>query len=160
MVTLPASGIPASAPRSSLRELMSSLVNTLRRWYSTVRGLMNSLAPISGFVCLSLASRAICASWGVRTSRVSTVRLRRGLAGGQQLAAGALGERLGADPAEAVVGGSKLLARVDAPVLAAQPFAVEELGAGEVDHATAAREPLDRLAVEGLRSSAVAQQRA
>ena len=66
-----------------------------------MRGLMNSLAPISGFVCLSLASRAICASWGVRTSRVSTVRLRRGLAGGQQLAAGALGERLGADPVEA-----------------------------------------------------------
>ena len=70
-VTPPGSGIPASAPRSSLRELMSSLVNTLRRWYSTVRGLMNSLAPISGFVCLSLAIRAICASWGVRTSRVS-----------------------------------------------------------------------------------------
>ena len=40
-----------------------------------MRGLMNSLAPISGFVCLSLAIRAICASWGVRTSRVSTVRL-------------------------------------------------------------------------------------
>ena len=65
----------SSAPCNSLRELISSLVNTLRRWYSTVRGLMNSLAPISGFVCLSLAMRAICASWGVRTSRVSSVRL-------------------------------------------------------------------------------------
>jgi hypothetical protein len=50
--------------------------------------------------------------------------------------------------------------RVDAPVLATQPFAVQKPGAGEVDHATAAREPLDRLAVEGLRSSSVAQQRA
>ena len=39
-----------SAPESSRRELMSSLPNTLRRWYSTVRGLMNSCAPISGFV--------------------------------------------------------------------------------------------------------------
>src|SRR3954453_22189435 len=70
------SGIPASAPASSLREPMSSLVNTFFRWYSTVRGLMKSLAPISGFVCLSLAMRAICASWGVRRSRVSTVILR------------------------------------------------------------------------------------
>ena len=43
----------ASAARSSLRELMPSLVKTLRRWYSTVRGLMNSWAPISGFVCPS-----------------------------------------------------------------------------------------------------------
>ena len=51
--------MPASAPASSLRELMSSLVNTFLRWYSTVRGLMNSLAPISGLVCLSRAIRAI-----------------------------------------------------------------------------------------------------
>jgi hypothetical protein len=48
----PASG---SAPRSALRELMSSFSNTLRRWYSTVRGLMNSWAPISGLVCPSPA---------------------------------------------------------------------------------------------------------
>jgi hypothetical protein len=33
-----------------LRELIASFVNTLCRWYSTVRGLMNSCAPISGFV--------------------------------------------------------------------------------------------------------------
>jgi hypothetical protein len=49
-----------------LRELISSLVNTLRRCYSTVRGLMNSLAAISGFVCLSLAIRAI---WATRTGQ-------------------------------------------------------------------------------------------
>ena len=48
----PASG---SAPRSALRELTSSFSNTLRRWYSTVRGLMNSWAPISGLVCPSPA---------------------------------------------------------------------------------------------------------
>ena len=51
------------------------------------------------------------------------------------------------------MGGSELLPRVDAPVLATQLFAVQEPGAGEVDHATAARKPLDRLAVERLRSS-------
>jgi len=36
-----------SAAWSSRRELMPSLVNTLRRCHSTVRGLMNSSAPIS-----------------------------------------------------------------------------------------------------------------
>ena len=48
---------PASVStlRSALRELMSSFSNTLRRWYSTVRGLMNSWAPISGLVCPSPA---------------------------------------------------------------------------------------------------------
>src|SRR3954447_17252669 len=84
----------------------------------------------------------------------------RGLAGGQQLAAGALGERLGPDSVEVVVRGSKLLARVDAPVLATQPFAVGELRAGEVDHATAACEALARLAVEGLHVASAAHQRA
>ena len=37
------------------------------------------------------------------------------LAGGRQLAPGTLGEPLGADAAERLVGGAKLLARVDAP---------------------------------------------
>ena len=78
-----------STRSSWLRELMSSLVNTLRRWYSTVRGLMNSRAPISGFERPSRASRAIWASWAVSSSRVSTLRLRTRLAGGQQLALGA-----------------------------------------------------------------------
>jgi hypothetical protein len=53
-----------------------------------------------------------------------------------------------------------LFARVRAAVLATQPFAVQEPGASEVDHTTAAREPLDRLAVEGLRILSLAQQRA
>jgi len=51
-----------SARSSSVREVMSSLVNTLRRWYSTVRRLMKSRAPISGFESRSRASRAMCAS--------------------------------------------------------------------------------------------------
>ena len=86
--------------------------------------------------------------------------LAHGLAGGQQLATGALGEPLRPDAAEHLVGGAQLLAGVDAPVLAAQPFAVQEPGAGEVDHAAAAGEPLDRLAVERLRVVVLAQQRA
>jgi AhpD family alkylhydroperoxidase len=39
---------PAETQPSWLRELMSSFWKTLRRWYCTVRGLMNSCAPIAG----------------------------------------------------------------------------------------------------------------
>jgi hypothetical protein len=48
-----------SATASSRREWMSSLVNTLRRCHSTVRGLRKSCAAISGFESPSRASRAI-----------------------------------------------------------------------------------------------------
>ena len=152
----PASG---SAPRSSLRELMSSFANTLRRWYSTVRGLMNSWAPISGFVCPSRGEAG-----DLRLLRREDVARLVGapahrLAGGQQLAAGALGERLGPEAAEHLVGGAQLLARVDAPVLAPQPFAVEQVGAGELDADPGALEPLDRLAVERVGLLALAHQR-
>jgi len=43
--------------------------------HSTVRGLRNNCAPISGFEWPSRASSAICASWAVRSSRVSALRL-------------------------------------------------------------------------------------
>ena len=48
----------------------------------------------------------------------------RGLAGGEQLAARALGERLGTEAAEALVGGAQELAGLGAPVLAPEPFPV------------------------------------
>ena len=60
---------------SWLREVISSFWMTLRRWYCTVRGLMNSCEPISGLERPSLASRAICDSWG-DTPRASSVRFR------------------------------------------------------------------------------------
>src|SRR3954454_10357864 len=75
---------------------------------------------------------------------------RHGVAGGDELAAGSLGERFGAHVAEALVGGAKACAGVCAPVLAPQPFPVYELAAGELDGGAAAREALDRLEVEGL----------
>src|SRR6266508_2071462 len=50
----------------------------------------------------------------------------------EQFATGALGKPLGSDVAERVVGGSKLVARVDAPVFATEPFPVEQAGPGEV----------------------------
>ena len=60
-----AAGSRGSTRRSWLRELMPSLVKTLPRWYWTVRALMNSCAPISGFDRPSRASRAIWVSCGV-----------------------------------------------------------------------------------------------
>ena len=48
----------------------------MRRWYSTVLGLMNRWVAISRSVLPSAARRAICASCGVSWSCVSTVRFR------------------------------------------------------------------------------------
>ena len=61
---------------SSRREPMSSLANTLPRCHSTVRRPMNSCAPISELVRPSQASWAISSSCGVRSTRVSSLRLR------------------------------------------------------------------------------------
>jgi hypothetical protein len=47
------------AARSSFRELMPSLPNTLRKCHSTVRGLMNSWVLISGLLRPVLARQAI-----------------------------------------------------------------------------------------------------
>ena len=145
---------------SWLREVMSSFWKTLRRWYCTVRGLMNSCAPISGLERPSRARRAICASWGVSTSARLVGARAGGLARGRELSTGAIGERLGSGLTEHLVGGSKVLAGVDAPVLATQPLAVHEVCAGEMDGDTSALESFDRLAVQGLGSLAVAEQRA
>ena len=124
-----------------------------------MRGLMNSWAPISGFVCPSAARRAICASCGVRTSRVSSVSRRTVSPVAEQLAPGALGEGLGAEVGEALVRGAQLLAGVDALTGPPQPFAVEQVGAGELDADPGAAEPLDRLAVAARRRRRLADQR-
>ena len=52
----------ASTRWSSVREVIPNLANTLWRWYSTVRGLTKSRAPISGFERPSRAKRAIWVS--------------------------------------------------------------------------------------------------
>jgi hypothetical protein len=72
------------------------------------------------------------------------------LAGGQQLAPGSFGERRHADRVQAVVSGPQLDAGVDAAVLAAQPFAVQQVGAGQFGAELGAAEPVDRLAVQVL----------
>jgi hypothetical protein len=55
---------------------MPSFEKTLRKWYWTVRGLMNNLAPISGFESPSRANIAIWISCEVSSSLVSTLRFR------------------------------------------------------------------------------------
>src|SRR5918996_4309391 len=76
----------------------------------------------------------------------------------EQLAACALGEGFRADRRELLVGDAELLAPVDASALAAQPFAVEQMGAGEVDADPSAVEPFDRFAIETFRGISLAHQ--
>ena len=65
-----------SAASRPLRESIPSLPKTLCRCHSTVRGLRNNWAPICALVSPSRASRAICSSCGVSSSRRSSGRLR------------------------------------------------------------------------------------
>src|SRR5215472_17738299 len=82
-----------------------------------------------------------------------------GLAGGRELTRSPLGKSLRAHRGENLVGGAKLHARVEAPALTPQPFAVKEMSAGEFRTDVRAAEPLDCLAVESL-DVVLAQQRA
>ena len=93
---------------------------------------MNSCAPISGFEWPSRASSGDLRLLRGELAACVGCALARRLAGGEQLARGALGERLGAHRREQLVRGAQRLARVDPPVLAAQPLAVEEMRAGEI----------------------------
>src|SRR5260370_4373354 len=72
------------------------------------------------------------------------------VSGGQQLTPGPPGERLDAHRGEQAMGGPQLGAGVPAPVLAAQPFAVHEVGAGHGRAHAGTAEPLDRLAIAVL----------
>ena len=56
------------------------------------------------------------------------------------------------------MGGAQVLARVGAAALAAQPFAVEEVGAGELHTDGSAGQAIDRLAIEALGGLVIAEQ--
>ena len=79
-------------------------------------------------------------------------------AGGLQLVPGALGERVGAQRDERLVRRAELLAGVDAAIGAPEPFAVEELAAGDLRPESRAPQAVDRLAVQGLGVVALRQQ--
>ena len=85
--------------------------------------------------------------------------LAYGLAGGVQLPARALSERLHPDRGQHVVGRAQLLARVGAPTFATQPLAVEQVRASQFRTEPGASQPVDRLAVQAIGVSAVAKQR-
>lgn len=58
--------------------------------------------------------------------------------GGQQLALGACSERFDSHIGKHLECGTQLAARVEAAVLAAEPFAVKQVGAGQIEaHASA-----------------------
>ena len=143
---------------SWLRELMPSLVKTLRRWYWTVRELMNSRAPISGLDRPSRASRATWASWAVSASPVSRLRLRTvsPVASSSRRARSANASMpIASSISWAVRNCSRASA---APVLAAQPLAVEQVRAGQLGADAGPAQPLDRLAVAPLGRLALAEQ--
>jgi DNA-binding CsgD family transcriptional regulator len=77
--------------------------------------------------------------------------LPHGLAGGEQLAPGALGEPRDPHRGQHFVGSAELLPRVHPAVLTAQPFSVEQVCAGQFYPDAGAAEPLDGLAVQTLR---------
>ena len=72
---------------------MPSLLNTLRRCYSTVRALRNSWEPISGLKARQGEPGDLRFLRGELIARLDRAPTH-GLAGGQQLATGAVRERL------------------------------------------------------------------
>src|SRR3954469_25682079 len=79
---------------------------------------------------------------------------------GQQLALGAPHERLGTHAREHLERGAQLLAGVAPAALAAQPLAVEQVGAREIDAYACPSGPFDRLPVETVSGIAATEQRA
>jgi len=114
-----------------LREWIPSFENTLRRCYSTVRGLRNSRTdlrvrqPVAG----QLGDLPLLRGWLV-------ARLDRPFAhpfaGRQQLGPGALGKSIGTDRGEQVMRAAQLLTRVQPAILTPQPLPVVQPGTGEV----------------------------
>ena len=101
-----------------MRELMLSLANTLWRWYSTVRGLMNSRPPISALESQSRASGDLGLLGGQGAGGVGAGS-GDGPASRPQLACRALGERLEAHRRQHLVRGAEMVARVLSPLPAA-----------------------------------------
>ena len=130
---------------------MPSLANTLRRCHSTVRARQEQLgADLRVGQAVPRQPGDVGLLRGERGRRLDAA-LAHLLAGGDQLPAGALGERRHADRGEHVVGGAQLRARVRAAALPAQPLAVEQVRAGQLRAQPGPAEPVDRLAVQVAR---------
>src|SRR5258708_27558479 len=140
-----------------MRELMPSFRKTLSRWYSTVRELMNSRAPISGFERPSRANSTTRASWTVSWPAVSTSRLRAvsQVAGSSRRARSA---NSSAPIAVNIWWAGAAGGCVGAAVLATQPLAVEQVSTRPRHANAGAAEALHRFAVEAVSSLAFAEQ--
>ena len=88
---------------------------------------------------------------------VTGVRLRTVPTGGPQFARGALCECFSADGGEDVVGGAQMVASVNSSALAAQPFAIEQMCAGEFPADAGMREARERFLVVAVSGGAGAQ---
>ncbi len=142
---------------------MPSLANTLRRCHSTAQGGQEELhadlgigAPVPGEPGDLLLLRRELA---VRFHVAPVHRLPGGeLPGGEQLTAGALGERFHAHRVQHLVRGPQLHPGVFPAALTPQPFAVEKVGAGQFRPQPGTPQPLDRLAVKTFGCLALADQ--
>jgi hypothetical protein len=114
---------------------------------------------ISRFVLPSAARREICASLRGELVERGDCPLADALTGCLELNPRALCERLHPEVCEEPVRSSKLVPRVDPARLAPEPFAEDQVGAGQVEPKAGGLEPLDRLAVERLRGAAFREQR-
>jgi hypothetical protein len=119
---------------------------------------MNSWAAISGLDRPSPASRGDLGLPGGELGGGTGRAFAYSLGGGTQLARGSFSESVSSHGDEHLVCGAQLLAGIGAPVLAAQPVAVEQMSAGEVHPGVGAAEAVDRLAVQVLGGLALARQ--
>ena len=130
--------------RSCLREVMPSLTKTFRRCHSTVCVLMNSCEPISDWSARP-PQAARSAPPGRSVRRRSRSLFAHLLTGRDKFPSGALGETLRAHRGEHLESGVELLASVQAAIDPAQPFAVRQPDARQVQHDVCAFETLDGL---------------
>ncbi|MGH3224270.1 MAG: ATP-binding protein, partial [Streptosporangiaceae bacterium] len=149
---LPTPLIAGQPPRCRLHgrrgesDMLDRLVADVRAGQSRVLVLRGE--PGTGKTALLnyLARRAA----GCRVVRVS----------GRQLPASPLGESFHSHLVQHAVGGAQLLPGLRAAALAAQPFAVEQVGAGKLRAKLGAAQPVDRLPVQAVGGLALAHQRA
>jgi hypothetical protein len=125
-----------------------------------VAALRNILAAMSAFVSPAAASRAIRSSCGVRSRAVSTVRLRTVSPVAAKLVAGPCGESVGAHGDEGPVRVTQLLSSVRATVLPAEPLAVHQPAAREMNAGVRGLGQSDGLPIEILSRTSVGHQRA
>ncbi len=116
---------------------MLRLLKTVLRWYSTVAGLMNRCADLQVVEAFAVPPGDLGLLGGEVLARLDGAR-SGAFASRQELALRPLGERLHTHPDEHLVGGGELVAGVEAPALATQLLADQQMGAAQLGaHASA-----------------------